>query len=62
MLFRNILAHFKEDIANKTCVRYDVFANRLAGAIILEYSKRNEEWLAKILPKIQCDKYQDETQ
>jgi hypothetical protein len=40
-----------EDIANNVYVRYDVFTNRLAGAIIMEYSKRNKEWLAKILPK-----------
>ena len=40
-----------EDIANNVYVRYDVFTNRLAGAITMDYSKRNKEWLAKILPK-----------
>ena len=41
-----------EDIASNVYVQYDVFTNRLTGAIIMEYSKRDKKWLEKILPNV----------
>lgn len=43
-------AAYSDSIAKGVYIRRDMFTERLAGAVIEEYSKKNKECLSEILP------------